>query len=185
MDTFEVNELITYLNIPQLYPVYLVYMGVAACLRALLYKYETTGSAWWFYAYAIPAWPGTVGHELAHYLVGVVTKQHPSSFSVIPNHKTGGMGSVKISPSKLGVGIGSMLTAMAPWVLLPLSVVMVRDVGYSLSPNWEGATQWDFIKVWLASSMFLQGVPSGADFKIAAPGVVVIVITWWLLNFAF
>ena len=44
----------------------------------------------WPYLYAVSIWPGTVAHELLHYIAGLLFGARPLSLSVVPRRKLDG-----------------------------------------------------------------------------------------------
>ncbi len=81
----------------------------------------------WAYAYALIWWPGTVAHELSHFIVGLFLGADPARLSVLPRHNkaTGELvlGEVVFSNlrwwNKLPVGIAPLV------ILAPIGALLV------------------------------------------------------------
>ena len=118
--------------------------------------------------YALLAMPGTLAHELAHYLVALVLLAKPSFPSLIPQRTLHGwrLGSVTF---RAGV-VRALPIALAPFALLPLAL-------------WWGAT-WmapsagalTFVHAWIVAALVSASLPSSADFKIALPALAVLAV---------
>jgi len=103
--------------------------------------------------------PGTLAHELAHYLVALVTLSSPSPMSLQLKRtaQTWELGSITFRPGRWTAG----LVALAPAWVLPLCVYgLWREAGVS------GAT-FNIIAGYLAVTLALGSVPSRTDWAIA------------------
>lgn len=106
---------------------------------------------------------GTVSHELAHFVAGLVTGARPASFTVIPRRvgQHWELGSVMLTRVRW---YNAAPAALAPLlvILLPLAVAW-----------WRTRPGWAFQPVDLAiafalAPQFLSFWPSGGDWKLAA-----------------
>lgn len=130
--------------------------------------------------FALLAWPGTVAHESAHGLVGLLLGAKPCEVSLIPKQNPNGgwtLGYVAFANMRWWNGPP---TAMAPLMLAPLAVWLVADwvypwfqAGFMLEAAWRLA---------LCSLLFQASWPSGQDFKVATPGFIVLGFLYWGLD---
>lgn len=106
---------------------------------------------------------GTICHELAHFLAGLLTGARPASFTVIPRRvgQHWELGSVMLTRVRW---YNAAPAALAPLlvILLPLAVA-----------SWRTRPGWTFQAVDLAiafalAPQFLSFWPSGGDWKLAA-----------------
>lgn len=123
---------------------------------------------------------GTLCHELAHFIVGLVTAARPASLTVVPRRVPGGwrLGAVALTRLRW---YNAAPAALAPLMilLLPWWVAVVRT-----APGWrfQGA---DAALALLLAPQFLACWPSGADWKIALrswPAVVAGLVAWLVLH---
>lgn len=73
----------------------------------------------WPALYAVLTWPGTLAHELLHYLAGLVTGARPVSLTIIPRKESGGLwvlGEVAFERLRWW---NSVPVGLAPLALLP------------------------------------------------------------------
>lgn len=78
----------------------------------------------WPLLFALSIWPGTLSHELLHWLAGWLTGAKPVSMSVIPRRKPDGgwvLGSVSFSNLRWW---NSLPVGLAPMALLPAGVYL-------------------------------------------------------------
>lgn len=105
---------------------------------------------------------GTICHELAHFVAGVVTGARPSAFTVIPRRVGYGweLGSVRLARVRW---YNAAPTALAPLLvlLLPLAVAWWRT-RYGLQFMWL-----DVALAFAVAPQFLAFWPSPVDWKIA------------------
>ena len=59
-------------------------------LAALVLMLAVLGLRRWPWCYAMQIWPGTLTHELLHFLVGLMMGAKPVSLSVIPRKQSDG-----------------------------------------------------------------------------------------------
>jgi hypothetical protein len=118
--------------------------------------------------YSLVALPGTLAHELAHFVVALVLGARPSFPSLVPIRTEHGwrLGSVTFRVGRLR----ALPIALAPFVLLPLALW------------WAGSflqsTSWPlyFLHVWVVAALVTASLPSKADFKLALPALIVAVV---------
>ena len=122
---------------------------------------------------------GTISHEAAHFLVGLLTGARPVSFSVIPRRSGNSweLGSVALSNLRW---YNAAPAALAPFLILviPLLVAFWRT---------QSGLQFELIDIALAFALapqFLSFWPSWVDWKIAArswPYLLLAAVGWWFL----
>lgn len=118
--------------------------------------------------------PGTMMHELMHFVAAVVTGSNPSSISILPRRNAGGwiLGSVSFSP---GFWTGSIV-AMAPLALLPVTFFIWRVM--------PGNALWErFGLSYLIASCLNSAKPSASDAVIAIKhpaGLILLAMVVWV-----
>ena len=136
-----------------------------------MYNYQFGSAAFWvtfvaatvlFRTYRgalffLAAFPGTLAHELAHYLTALVLRGRPQSINLIPKKTDNGwrLGSVAFYPNYLN---GSFV-ALAPLLLLPLAWEAAR---YADVVGWHAQLWLGYVAGCAANS----ALPSGADWQI-------------------
>jgi hypothetical protein len=129
--------------------------------------------------YALVALPGTLAHELAHFIVALVLFARPQFPSLIPiRTERGGwrLGSVAFRADY----VRAMPIAMAPLALAPLALWWAGTFLHTASWPLYG------LHVWVVAAAMTASVPSRTDFKLALPAliallvaaVIVVVILW-------
>lgn len=117
------------------------------------------------WAYAAVALPGTLAHELAHYIVALVLAGDPRLPRLWPRRTDSGwrLGSVAFRAPWWRAGP----IALAPVLLVPASLawllMFVADA--------RGA--WLALHAWIAGTLLSAGLPSRTDLRIAAPSLAV------------
>lgn len=123
-------------------------------------KYATYRSLW---LSALVNIPGTILHELMHFLVGLVLNARPCNFTVFPRRDMMGnyvMGSVGFRNVTF---YNAVPAALAPLLLLPLGFYINRYV-LPMMP----ATLLNYILYVLAQTIIIENaIPSRTDFKVA------------------
>ena len=114
----------------------------------------------WMPMYALLAWPGTVLHELAHWLVALMLGGQPASFSVVPVRAERGwrLGSVGIRRVRW---YNALPIGCAPLLLAPLAVfalVHAARVEASSWVHWAG--------LYVATCAAVSCLPSLTDWKL-------------------
>jgi hypothetical protein len=150
---------------------------VAFVLAAMLLIRLSRYAGMWIYA--VVALPGTLAHELAHYLVALMLGAKPSFPSLVPVRSERGwrLGSVAFRVGRLR----AMPIALAPVLLAPLAVW------------WAGAllhpAAWPIygLQLWIVAALFTASLPSKTDLKLAFPALaalaligLAIAIVWWM-----
>ena len=122
----------------------------------------------WPLLFAFSVWPGTVAHELLHYLAGLITGAKPVSLSVIPRRTLEGgwvLGSVAFANLRWW---NSALVGLAPMMLLPGSAYLfVESITTPLL-----STQSTGIKL-VAAQCLIASWPSPRDWSHAIVGLVI------------
>ncbi len=118
--------------------------------------------------YALLAMPGTLAHELAHYLVALALLAKPSFPSLVPQHTLHGwrLGSVTF---RAGL-VRALPIALAPFALMPLAL------WWAVTLMAPAAGAMYFVHAWIVAALVSASLPSSADFKIALPALAVIAI---------
>jgi hypothetical protein len=125
--------------------------------------------------------PGTVAHEVMHFLVAVFTNARPTSFSVLPRRSgfawiLGTVGCANIR------WYNAVLVGFAPLLVLavPVAVAAWRT---------RHGLHWNLDDIWIAvllAPQFLSCVPSSADLRMACRSwplilVAAMLIAWLLV----
>lgn len=116
--------------------------------------------------YAVLALPGTVAHELAHYLVAVLLRARPSFPSLLPQRSERGwrLGSVAFHAGKWR----AVPIALAPLLLFPLA--------FWWASGWLAGAQGLLLALhaWVVAALLSASLPSRTDLRIAMPGLLLI-----------
>jgi hypothetical protein len=125
----------------------------------------------WPYLFALMTWPGTLAHELLHYLMGVIFGARPVSLSIIPRKQADGswlLGEVAFTRLRWW---NSLPVGLAPLALLPLGGWILWES--LLLPAWTlPAAGYQLITV----QCLLAGWPSKQDFAHVLRGLLTIAI---------
>ena len=125
----------------------------------------------WPLLFALSIWPGTLAHELLHFLAGWLTGAKPVSLSVIPRRKPEGgwiLGSVAFTRLRWW---NSVPVGLAPLALVPAGgVLLVQSMTLPLL-SLQGAG----IKL-VAVQCLIAGWPSPRDWSHALLGLLVTAI---------
>lgn len=128
-------------------------LALAAAIWVLSQRYS---------AFLLLRLPGTLCHELAHFLAGLLTFARPASLSIIPRRSNGGwtLGEVRLANARW---YNAAPTALAPLalILLPWWVAVLRT-----PPGWQFSAL-DAGLAFLLAPQFLACWPSAADWKLA------------------
>jgi hypothetical protein len=148
-----IEQLRAYLAVSGFVPSLLL---VVLCL-ALLVRVRATP-----WGLAILALPGTVAHELSHFVVGSVLLAKPSGFSLWPSRSGTGWRLGAVSFRRIGILNGAFV-ALAPLSLMPLAWLCLLRVSV---PAWAGGhrLQW-FLAGYLAATLFHGCLPSLTDIR--------------------
>jgi hypothetical protein len=149
----------------------------ACILAALLVIRLSRFAGMWIYA--LIALPGTLAHELAHFIVALVLFARPRFPSLIPiraEHGGWRLGSVACHAGY----VRAMPIAMAPLALAPLALWWAGTFLHTASWPLYG------LHVWIVAAMMTASVPSRADFKLALPALIavaiIIVVILWMVR---
>ena len=154
----------------------------SAALTALCYLVlrRARASMW---RVALLALPGTIAHELAHFVVGFLLLAKPSGFSVWPRRagRHWLLGSVDFHAIGL---LNAAFVALAPLLLLPLAwLCLVRlAVPCWVSHQWG----WWLAAAYLTATMVFAALPSLQDIKLGSRSLLFygsIVGALWGLSF--
>ena len=107
--------------------------------------------------------PGTLLHELMHFLVGLFLNAKPCNFSLVPKRGEGGgyvMGSVGFTNITF---YNAIPAAMAPLLLLPIGFYANRYLLPIMKPTFVNYVLY----VLLQTIIIENAMPSSADFKVA------------------
>jgi hypothetical protein len=114
----------------------------------------------WVLLYALLAWPGTLLHELSHWLIAAVLGGRPTVPSIVPTRTERGwrLGSVGIRHVRWfnALPIGS-----APLLLAPLAIAALVT-----SVRWPASHWAHWFALYVAAAAALACLPSLADWKI-------------------
>ena len=120
------------------------------------------------WAYALLALPGTLAHELAHFLVAALLLAKPQFPSLIPRRTAHGwrLGSVAFRAGWLR----SLPIALAPFALLPLAL------WWAVTWMLPAVGAMYFVQAWIVAALVSASLPSAADFRIALPALMFVAL---------
>jgi hypothetical protein len=159
-----------------------IYWAATLLLAALSYWFGRRSHVLLFALFALP---GTLTHELLHFLVGLALGAKPASLSVIPKRERDGayqLGSVAFRRINL---LNAAPAALAPLLALPLAWHLVEwRVG---QVAFRGVQPLEAAWCYLAACMIVCSLPSRADLRIALkawPLAVALAVAggWWLVR---
>lgn len=106
--------------------------------------------------------PGTILHEMMHFLVGLILNAKPCNFTILPRKSDNGyvMGSVGFTNITFYNAIPS---SMAPLLLLPIGFYLNRYFLPNMNPTFTNY----ILYVLLQTIVIENALPSSADFKVA------------------
>ena len=129
---------------------------------------------------AVLSLPGTIAHELMHFIVGALLLAKPRGFSVWPKAvgRSWRLGSVSFS--KIGL-LNGVFVALAPLLLLPIAWLCLVHV---LLPLWnESRWGWWLLAGYLTATALFAAVPSWQDIRVGARSLLLYVVigalVWW------
>jgi len=140
--------------------------------------------------YALFTLPGTILHELCHFVAGLVTFSHPRLPSLIPHREGNGwtLGSVEFIP---GI-FTTWFVALAPLWLMPTLAYLIfcyaQEFAYHYASHWSRDAALTLIILgWVESSIIFAAMPSRQDWQIAFSYPLGFVIpggiAWYLYRF--
>lgn len=107
--------------------------------------------------------PGTLLHEMMHFLVGLFMNARPCNFTLLPRRSSDGnyvMGSVGFTNITF---YNAVPASMAPLLLLPIGFYINRYVLPQIPPTFTNY----ILYVFLQTVIIENAMPSGADFRVA------------------
>ncbi len=125
----------------------------------------------WPWGYALALWPGTLAHELLHWMAGVLAGARPMSLCLLPRRQRDGywtLGSVSFGRLRWW---NSVPVSLAPMALLPLGSWAVIE-----SASWPLLSTGSVGMKFLAAQCLLSGWPSRQDWGHAIPGLVMLAV---------
>lgn len=124
--------------------------------------------------------PGTIAHELAHFIVGFLLHAQPQGFSIWPRARGRGWTLGSVSFRNIGLLNGASV-ALAPLLFLPIAWLCLIHV---LVPLWiEGQWGYWLLAGYLAATALFAALPSFQDIKLGGPSILLYaalgVPLWW------
>lgn len=122
----------------------------------------------WFATLWFVVWPGTVVHEIMHYLVGKLLFADPQAIKILPTHDEQGEIYGSVTFGNLA-WYNAAPVALAPLLGLPLALYMFGHTHYFVNT-------WLVIPfVWILVAIISQSMPSSTDWHVAKsyPGGIV------------
>ena len=134
---------------------------------------------------ALLSLPGTIAHELAHFIVGALLLAKPRGFSIWPRAQghTWRLGSVSFA--NIGLLNGAFV-AFAPLLLLPIAWLCVVHV---LLPLWNDSRWgWWLLAGYLTATALFAALPSFQDIKLGGRSLLLYAalggFLWWAYTHA-
>lgn len=155
------ENFIRYINSPEIIESFFNnrFYTILAVVMLMRIKYATYNS---MFVCALVNIPGTILHELTHFVIGLFLNAHPTNFTVFPKKDALGgyvMGSVSFRNITFYNAIPS---ALAPLMLLPISFYLNRYI----FPYIPHTILWYIGYVLLQTIIIENAIPSRADFRI-------------------
>lgn len=124
--------------------------------------------------------PGTIAHEMTHFIVGALLLARPSRFSVWPKAVGHSWQLGSVSFGNIGL-LNGMFVAFAPLLLLPIAWLCLVHV---LLPLWNSSRWgWWLLAGYLTANALFAALPSFQDIRIGARSllfyVVIGALVWW------
>ena len=153
---------------------YLHDAGFAPSVALLLVFYAllrgTRDSMW---RIAVLSLPGTLAHELTHFVVGALLLAKPRGFSVWPKAVGHNWRLGSVSFGSIGL-LNGVFVAFAPLLLVPIAWLCLVHV---LLPLWDdGRWGWWLLAGYLTATALFAAMPSFQDIKLGAPSLVLYVV---------
>ncbi len=129
---------------------------------------------------ALLSLPGTIAHELAHFIVGFLLRAQPHGLSIWPRARGRAWTLGSVSFRNIGLLNGAFV-ALAPLLLLPIAWLCLIHV---LVPLWiESQWGWWLLAGYLAANALFAALPSFQDIKLGGPSILLYaalgVPFWW------
>ena len=134
---------------------------------------------------ALLSLPGTIAHELAHFVVGALLLAKPRGFSVWPRAHAQGWRLGSVSFANIGLLNGAFV-ALAPLLLLPIAWLCVIHV---LLPLWNDRQWgWWLLAGYLTATALFAALPSFQDMKLGGRSILLYAVLggllWWAYTHA-
>jgi hypothetical protein len=145
-------------------------MGAGIHGLSFIYLVGTAGMLWAmnrakrsFWLFSLLVFPGTLGHELCHWLMGILLRGHPVRFTVVPRREGHGwaLGSVAFGNLRW---YNAFFIGLAPLLLLIAAYgLFLWRVGAHPALGWSEAGL-----VYLLANLLFGAVPSWQDLRMVA-----------------
>ena len=137
----------------------LIYVTAVIVMVLVLHGLRGSIALFW-----LASLPGTIAHELSHFVAAMLLNARPCGFSIVPRRTASGymLGSVRLRNIRWYNGL---IVGLAPLSLLAVAGLVIAwrlSVLRHVTPPWEPA--WGY----LAACLILGCVPSRDDLRIAA-----------------
>ena len=134
---------------------------------------------------ALLSLPGTIAHELTHFVVGALLLAKPRGFSVWPRAHAQGWRLGSVSFANIGLLNGAFV-ALAPLLLLPIAWLCVIHV---LLPLWNDRQWgWWLLAGYLTATALFAALPSFQDMKLGGRSILLYAVLgsllWWAYTHA-
>ena len=132
-------------------------------------RYTASGSRFGVILFDLP---GTILHELSHYIIAFIIGCRPRGFTVIPRKVDNGwiLGEVRVTR---GTGLHLIIVAFAPLLLIPLAFWV--DYHFFI---WFDYTYTNiFLYFYILINIIVSSIPSTVDFRVAIGGF------WYIVKF--
>jgi len=153
----------------------LIYLAAVIAMVVVLRGLRGSIALFW-----LASLPGTVAHELSHYLAAMLLNARPCGFSIVPRRAASGymLGSVKLRNIRWYNGL---IVGLAPLSLLAAAALVVA---WRLSLLHHMAQPWELAWGYLVACLILGCVPSRDDLRIAAASAWVVlgvaaIVAWY------
>ena len=165
---------------------YLSQAGFMPCAALVLIFYallRAVRNSMWRIAFL--SLPGTVAHELAHFVVGLLLLAKPRGFSIWPTAQDHSWRLGSVSFGNIGLLNGAFV-ALAALLLLPIAWLCVVDV---LLPLWNDSQWgWWLLAGYLTATVLFAALPSFQDLKLGGRSLLLYAalggFLWWAYTHA-
>jgi hypothetical protein len=152
------------------------FLGYLAATAAMLWVLNRARRSFWLFS--LLALPGTLCHELCHWLVGTLLNGRPVHFTVIPRREGRGfvLGSVALANLRW---YNAFFIGLAPLLLLGVAYgLFLWRLGGPPVLGWAEAGM-----VFLLANLVFGALPSGPDLRMAARSpigwLLLVGACWW------
>jgi hypothetical protein len=134
---------------------------------------------------ALLSLPGTIAHELAHFVVGAVLLAKPRGVSIWPRVQGHSWRLGSVSFGNIGLLNGAFV-ALAPLLLLPIAWLCLVQV---LLPLWKDSQWgWWLLAGYLTATALFAALPSFQDIKLGGRSLLLYAalggLFWWAYTHA-